>query len=339
MAELDRGPELDWALQLEAATRRLAGVIRPTPVRGHQQLSEQLGTSVVCKDEGAQITGSFKIRGAYNALAGLEESVTEGGVITYSSGNFGKALAHAAARRATQCVVVASSATPEEKRQGIEAEGAELVLHDPLADRTRLTSRLAGERELAFISPYDHAMVIAGQATAARELLHDVPNLDAVIAPVSGGGLLAGCALAAHAAGGGTRVFGVESAAVPRMSVSLHMGRRENVAGRATLADALRVTRPGEVAFPIISSLVEDVVTVNDAELLAAMELLRRLLGVRCEPSGAAGIAALLARRLPAELRHVGVILSGSNIASARFEKLLRHNRQTPEAHATSYQQ
>jgi len=339
MADLGRAPELDWALELEAATRRLSGVIRPTRVRSHRELSDALGTCVECKDEGAQITGSFKLRGAYNALASLDQSATAAGVITYSSGNFGKALAYAAARRATQCVVVASSTTPEEKLRGIEQHGAELVLHDPLEDRARLTSRLARARGLAFISPYDHPMVIAGQGTAARELLCDAPNLDAVIVPVSGGGLLAGCALAAHHGGGGTRVFGVESAAVPRMSVSLHTGRRESVAGRATLADALRVTRPGEVAFPIISSLVEDVVTVNDAELLAAMELLRRLLGVRCEPSGAAGIAALLARRLPAELRHVGVILSGSNIASARFEKLLRHNRQTPEAHATSRQQ
>ncbi len=339
MAELDRAPELGWALELEAATRRLSGVIHPTPVRSHRELSDALGTCVVCKDEGAQITGSFKLRGACNALANLDQSAAAAGVITYSSGNFGKALAYAATRRATQCVVVASSTTPEEKLRGIEEHGAELALHDPLEDRAQLTSRLARARGLAFISPYDHPMVIAGQATAARELLRDVPNLDAVIVPVSGGGLLAGCALAADAAGGGTRVFGVESAAVPRMSVSLRTGRRESVTARPTIADALRVTRPGAVTFPIISSHVEAVVTVNDDELLAAMKLLWRLLGVRCEPSGAAGIAALLAHRVPAELGHVGVILSGSNIASARFEKLLRDNRQTEEAHAASCQQ
>lgn len=153
MDELDRAPELDWALELEAAARRLSGVLRPTPMRSDREVNEQLGTSVVCKDEGAQITGSFKVRGAYNALASLGESATAAGVITYSSGNFVKALAYAAARRATQCVVVASSTTPEEKLQGIEAEGAKLVLHEPLEDRARLTSRLAGERGLAFISP------------------------------------------------------------------------------------------------------------------------------------------------------------------------------------------
>jgi len=154
-------------------------------------------------------------------------------------------------------VVVASSTTPEEKLRGTEAEGAELVLHDPLEDRARLTSRLAHERGLAFISPYDDPVVIAGQGTATRELLRDAPNLDAVIVPVSGGGLLAGCALAAHHAGDGIRVFGVESAAVARMSVSLRTGRRESVTAQPTIADALRVTRPGAVTFPIISSLVE----------------------------------------------------------------------------------
>lgn len=330
--------ELDWGVKLEAAAQRLSGLTRLTPVRSHPGLSAELGASVLCKDEGAQMTGSFKLRGAHNALAGIEESETTRGVITYSSGNFGRALAYAAARRTTRCVVVASSTTPEEKLRGMADEGAELVIHDPLADRAWLTARVARERRLAFISPYDDPMVIAGQGTATRELLDEAPALDAVVVPVSGGGLLAGCALAARAAGHGTRVFGVESAAVPRMSVSLRRGRRESVIARPTIADALRVTRPGEVTFPIISSLVEDVVAVMDDELLASMELLWHFLGIRCEPSGAAGIAALLAHRIPTDIERVGVLLSGSNIASVRFTALLRERREREETHAANLQ-
>lgn len=317
--------EHDWALQLEAAERRLSGLIRPTPARSHPGLNEQLQKSLVYKDEGAQLTGSFKIRGAYNALMRLNDGGTALGVITYSSGNFGKALAYAAAHKETTCVVVASAAAPIHKLRGIADAGGELVLHDRSEDRAGLTARLARERGLAFISPYDDPMVIAGQGTVACELLRDASNLDAVVVPVSGGGLLAGCAIAAHVCGSGTRVFGVEAAAVPRMSRSLRRGRRVSVIGRPTVADALRVNCPGEVTFPIISSLVEDVVVVHDDELLAAMAMLRHFLGMCCEPSAAAPIAALLARRLPDDLKHVGVVLTGSNIARNHFDELLQH--------------
>lgn len=324
---------IDWPIELERAAQRVIGVTRVTPMRSSIDIDRCVGASVLCKDEGTQITGSFKLRGAWNAMAAMDAGAIRRGVITYSSGNFGRALAHAARHRDVPCLVVAPDDTPDEKLAHMRGEGAEVLLHEPREDRKRLVRHESAARGMTIVAPYDDVHVIAGQGTVGRELMHEAPTLDAVVVPVSGGGLLAGCALAARACDSPVRVFGVEPAARPKTQLSLRRGRRETVAPRPTIADALRVTQPGVITFPIIATLAEDVLTVDDDELVGAMSIARDYLGVRCEPGAAAGLAAVLSGRLPTDVRRIGVVLSGSNIDPNRFERIVStdHDDRTDE--------
>jgi threonine dehydratase len=313
----------DWAKEIERAAQRLDGVTRCTPVLSSRALDRELGATVLCKDEGRQITGSFKVRGAWNALAACAPASLGAGAITYSSGNFGRALAYAAGRRGLPCMVFAPRDAPDEKLDAIRRAGATVQLYDPREeDRRRLAEYEAGVRGMVLVPPFDNEDVVAGQGTAARELVRQAPELNVLIAPVSGGGLLAGSALAARATSQQIKIIGVEPATMPRGSLSLSSGTRVTVPARPTIADALRVTTLGAVTFPVIAQHVDDVVTVNDDELAAAMALTHRHLATQCEPAGAAGIAALLAGRVDARGKRIGVILSGSNISPRRFMDL-----------------
>jgi threonine dehydratase len=316
----------DWTAQIERAAERLRGVARCTPVLSNRELDSVIGAGVVCKDEGRQVTGSFKLRGAWNALAAHPPAALSHGVVTYSSGNFGRALAYAAHRYNTRCLVLAPRDGSAEKLAAIRRAGADVLLYDPhTEDRQLLAENQAREHGLALIPPFDDPHVIAGQGTVARELLGQAPTPDVLIAPVSGGGLLAGCALAAHGGANNRhiKVIGVEPATMPRASLSLSTGARETVPPRPTIADALKVTQLGAVTFPVIERHVEEIVTVNDDELVDAMALAHRYLGARCEPAGAAGLAALLAGRIDTHSRRIGVILSGANISPHRFDKFM----------------
>lgn len=312
----------DWPAELERARQRLLGATRVTPLRGAGEIDRKVGAHVLCKDEGAQLTGSFKLRGAWNAVAALGAETTRTGVITYSSGNFGAALAYTARRHRVPCVVVTAADTPQEKLGRMREQGAELLLQRPGDDRVALARLHADARGMALIPPYDDIRVIAGQASVGRELLDQAPELDALVVPVSGGGLLAGCALAARASAHPAPVFGVEPAARPKTHLSLRNGRPKTVSPKPTIADALRVTRPGQLTFPIIARLAEDVLLVEDEAIAYAMAVAHRHLGVRCEPGGAAALAAALGGQLPRAARRIGVVLSGSNIDAPRFRQI-----------------
>lgn len=306
-------PRLD-AAAIDRAARRLGGVALRTPILTSVVLDERAGAPVFCKAEGLQRTGSFKLRGAWNAVAALDAQARSRGVLTYSSGNHGRALAFVARAHQIPVAVVFPTGGSAVKRRLIAREGAELIGHDPaLEDRVSRARAEAARRGMILIPPYDHADVIAGQGTVARELLQDASGLTHLLAPVGGGGLLAGCAVAA-AHLGHLQVVGVEPRTVPKTSRSLALGKPVPVPAGHTLADALRATVPGSVTFPVLRELGARTVTVDDRDLRAAMRLAFDELGLVCEPSGAAALAAVMSGAFGGDRTRLGLVLSGSNI-------------------------
>lgn len=310
---------------VRAAARRLDGVAHRTPVITSRTLDRHAGATVVMKAEALQRSGSFKFRGAYNKIVSLPQSERERGVIAFSSGNHAQAVALAASLLDVSATIVMPADAPAMKLAATRGYGAEVVTYDRYReDREAIALRLADERGLTLVRPFDDPLVIAGQGTAALELVQDAGPLDLLLAPVSGGGLIAGCAIAAKATSTRSRIVGVEPAAGDDFRRSLQQGRRVTIEVPTTIADALQVTAPGELTFEINRQLLEGIVTVTDDELVAAMRFAFERLKLVLEPGGAAGLAALLAQK--AGLRggeRVGVILSGGNIDPERFAELI----------------
>jgi threonine dehydratase len=306
------------------AAGRLAGVAHRTPVLTSRTVDALTGATVLAKAECFQRTGAFKFRGAYNAISALDPAVRARGILSYSSGNHAQAIALAARLHGVPAVIVMPHDAPATKAAATAGYGAELVRYDRYAEhREDLGRDLAEERGLTLIPPYDHPDVIAGQGTVALELVEEAGPLDVLVVCVGGGGLIAGCATAAHALGA-TRVIGVEPAAGDDVQRSLRAGHRVSIPVPRTIADGQQTTSPGELTFPVIQRLVEDVVTVTDAEIVAAMALAFERLKVVLEPSGASALAALLSGRVPDVAgRRVGVTLSGGNVGAARFAELI----------------
>lgn len=302
---------------VEAAAERIAGVAHRTPVL----TSRTLGEHVFLKAECFQRGGSFKFRGAYNKLTTLPPGRD---VIAYSSGNHAQAVALAARLRGVRATIVMPEDAPPAKLAATRGYGAEVVTYDRWREsREEIGARLAEERGLVLVKPYDDPVVMAGQGTAALELLADVPDLDVLVAPISGGGLIAGCATAAKALRPGIRVIGVEPAAGDDHARSFAAGERVRIEIPRTIADGLQAPEPGDLTWQVNSELLDGVVTVEDAELVEAMSFLFDRLKVVVEPSGAAGVAALLHGRLPPG--RVGIVLSGGNVGAARFAELVAH--------------
>jgi threo-3-hydroxy-L-aspartate ammonia-lyase len=309
---------------VRTAADRLAGVAHRTPVLTSRTLDGLTGATLLLKAENLQRVGAFKFRGAYNAITALDPATRARGVLAYSSGNHAQAIALAARLHGVPAVIVMPHDAPATKAAATEGYGAELVRYDRYTqDRADLGQDLAAERGLTLIPPYDHPDVIAGQGTVALELLEQAGPLDVLVACVGGGGLIAGCATAAKAQGVG-RVVGVEPAAGDDVRQSLARGERVTIPVPRTIADGQQTTAPGALTFPVIQRLVDDVVTVTDAEIVAAMRLVFERLKVVLEPSGASALAAVLAGRIPDLAgRRVGVTLSGGNIGAARFAELV----------------
>jgi threo-3-hydroxy-L-aspartate ammonia-lyase len=309
---------------VEAAARRLEGVANRTPVFTSRTLNERVGAEVFLKAESLQRGGAFKFRGAYNAV-----SQVDGDVAAYSSGNHAQAVAIAARLTGKRAVIVMPEDTPAAKLEATRGYGAEIVTYDRYTqDREQLGRALAEERGLSLVPPYDHPLVMAGQGTAALELLDQVGPLDAVVVPVGGGGLIAGTATAVD---GRARVFGVEPEAGDDTRRSLEAGERVCIDVPRTIADGLQATAPGELTFEVNRERVDGVVTVTDAEIVEAMAFLFDRMKLVVEPSGAVGVAALLQGRIPAEGR-IGVILSGGNVGVERFLTLFQPERGRPQA-------
>jgi threonine dehydratase len=301
---------------VQAAAQRLAGVARRTPVL----TSRTLGDDVFLKAECFQRTGAFKFRGAYNKLATLPEGRD---VIAYSSGNHAQAVALAALLQGRSATIVMPEDAPAAKLDATRGYGAEVVTYDRWTEsREEIGARLAAERGLELVKPYDDPLIMAGQGTAALELLEDVPELDVLVVPVSGGGLIAGCATVLKTLRPSARVIGVEPAAGDDHARSRAAGKRVRVEIPRTIADGLGAPEPGELTWQVNSELVDDFVAVSDDEMVAAMTFLFDRMKVVVEPSGAVGVAALLRGRIPREGR-IGIVLSGGNVGAARFADLV----------------
>jgi threonine dehydratase len=308
------------------AARRLDGVAHRTPVARSRTLDDRTRRAVFLKCENFQRVGAFKFRGAYNAASRLSVDELTSGILTYSSGNHGQAVALAARELGTQAVVVMPEDVPQSKAAAVLGYGAEIVTYDRYTgDRLAIGEQLAKERGMAIIPPYDHPHVIAGQGTAALELLEDVGDLDTLVAPVGGGGLVAGCATIATAMRPGIRVVGVEPEAGDDTKRSLDAGERVRIPVPRTIADGQAVEIPGELTFSINRRLLAGVALVSDAEILDAMRFAFDRLKLVVEPSGASGLAAVLTGRVDEvvpDSRRVGVVISGGNVDTRRFTEL-----------------
>ena len=312
--------ELD---DVHAAAERLAGVANKTPVVTSHTLDALVDASVHLKAESFQRGGAFKFRGAYNKISSLPDEERARGVIAFSSGNHAQAVAIAARLLETSATIVMPKDAPPAKLEATRGYGAEIVPYDRWTeDREAIGARLAEERGLALVKPYDDPLVMAGQGTTALELLDEVPELDVLVVPVGGGGLIAGCATVAKALHPGIRVVGVEPEAGDDTARSLAAGERVHIELPHTIADGLQAAAPGELTFEVNRRLVDEVVTVSDAEIVAAMAFLFDRLKLVTEPSGAVGVAALLTGRIRGGA--IGVVISGGNVGVARFAELLR---------------
>jgi threonine dehydratase len=306
------------------AAERIKGVAHRTPVLRSRTLDALVGAEVHVKCENFQRVGAFKFRGAYNAASRLSAGQLAGGIAAYSSGNHAQAVALAARELGTRAVILMPEDTPGSKREATAGYGAEIVTYDRYSgDRVAIGEALAAERGLALIPPYEHPHVIAGQGTAALELLEESGELDALVVPVGGGGLIAGSATAGKGLLPALRVIGVEPEAGDDTSRSLQAGVRVGVPVPRTIADGLAAGIPGELTFSLNRRLVDGIALVTDDEIRAAMRFAFERLKIVTEPSGASALAALLAHRLGRVPRRIGVIISGGNIDTRRFTEIL----------------
>jgi threonine ammonia-lyase medium form len=311
---------------VQVAAQRLHGIAYRTPVLTSRTLDGLAGASVYVKAECFQRGGAFKFRGAYNKIASLSEDERARGVLAYSSGNHAQAVAIAAHLLGTTATIVMPEDAPDAKLEATRGYGAEIVLYDRFAEnREEIGAGLAEERGLALVKPYDDPLVMAGQGTVALELLVEVPELDLLVTPVGGGGLIAGCATVAKTLHPAIRVAGVEPERGNDTAQSLATGKRVNVGVPRTIADGLQAAEPGELTFDVNRELVDEVVTVSDAEIVDAMTFLFDRMKLVVEPSGAVGIAALLNGRLRGNA--VGVVISGGNVGVQRFAELVGSGR------------
>jgi threonine dehydratase len=300
---------------VKRAAARLSGVAHRTPVVTSRTVDRRCGASVFFKCENLQRCGAFKFRGAYNALAGLDEPQRRRGVVTFSSGNHAQAIALAGQLLECPRVVVMPSDAPAVKRNATMSYGADIVLYDrEIESRETIGGRLADERGLAVIPPYDHEDIVAGAGTAAYELFEDVGQLDLLVVPCGGGGLLSGSILSSEALSPGCRVIGVEPLTGDDATRSFHLKSLQTADNPQTVADGARTVSLGRITFAIVTARASDMVTVDDPALLRSMFFLWERLKLVVEPTGALGAAAVFDGRMNVRGLRVGVILSGGNV-------------------------
>jgi threonine dehydratase len=306
-----------------AARDRIAGAVHRTPVLTSRLLDERTGRELFSKCENLQRAGSFKIRGATSKIRSLSPVERERGVVAFSSGNHAQAVALAAGEAGVDAVIVMPVDAPRAKRTATAAYGARVVGYDRMTDdREEIARRIVEEEGRVLVPPYDDPLVMAGQGTAALELLEDLPELDAVVVPVGGGGLLAGTATALLGFEG-VRAYGAEPAAADDTARSLELGRRITIDPPDTLADGARVQTPGFLTFPVVRERAEAVVRVSEASLVRAVELLMSRMKIVVEPTGALAAAAALEGGIPADAGRIGIVLSGGNVDPATLARLI----------------
>jgi threo-3-hydroxy-L-aspartate ammonia-lyase len=324
--------------RVRAAAARLAGVAHRTPLLTSATLDELCGGSVFLKAEPLQRGGSFKFRGAYNRLAQLDAEQRANGVVAYSSGNHGAAVALAAQVLGIQAVVVVPAAASPAKLAAIEGYGAQVHRYQPGQDRQELAGAIAREKSMTLVAPYDDYEVMAGQGTLGIEIAEQAKVLDLVLLPVGGGGLAAGVATAVKTLLPGSAVVGVEPSGGDDTRQSLRAGRRIRIDSPATIADGLRSEQPGELTFPINAGLLDDIVTVSDDNIVEAMRFCFSRLKLVVEPSGAVPLAAALAGTVTASGKRIAVVLSGGNTDPADFAAYLNGRPAAPGQTSTGNQ-
>jgi len=298
-----------------AAAAVIKGVAHRTPALTSRTIDERTGARVFFKCENLQRMGAFKFRGAYNALSKLDSDQQRRGVTAYSSGNHAQAVALAGRLLGVPTVIVMPDDAPAVKLDATRGYGAEVVVYNRQRDdREQISRALAVQRGLTMIPPFDHAHVIAGQGTAAKELIEDVGPLDHLLVPCGGGGLISGCAIAASHLAPGVRVIGVEPAAGDDVTRSFQTRMLQTVHNPDTIADGARTSSAGKLTFPLILHHVHAMLTVTDAELLRSMYYLWERMKIVVEPTGALAAAALLEGKLDVRGKRVGVIISGGNV-------------------------
>ncbi len=314
---------------IEAAAARLQGVAHRTPVLTSRTANARCGAQVFFKAEHLQRMGAFKFRGAYNALAQFTPEQRRAGALAFSSGNHAQAIALAARLLGMPSVLVMPTDAPAPKLAATRGyqqgqPGSEVVLYDRFGeDREAIGARIAAERGMTLVPPFDHPHVMAAQGTAALELVDAVGTLDALLVCVGGGGLISGCAVAARHRLPGVKVIGVEPEAGNDTQQSLARGRIVRIAVPQTIADGAQTQASGKLTFPVIQALVERIVTVSDAQLVATMRFFAERMKQVVEPTGCLAAAALLEGVLDLRGARVGVIVSGGNVDLARYAQYL----------------
>jgi len=300
---------------VKAAAERLRAVAHRTPVATSRTLDERLSARLFLKCENLQRAGAFKFRGAYNAIAKLAPAERGRGILTYSSGNHAQAIALASRLLGASATIVMPENAPAAKRRATEGYGARIVAYDPAKEkREEIAEALRREGDPVLVPPYDHADVIAGQGTAAKELLEEVGELDLLLVPCGGGGLLSGSALSARALAPRCRVIGVEPELADDATRSFRTGALHTVSNPPTIADGARTPSLGKLTFPLVRQNVDDMVTVADDELVRAMRFVWERMKLVVEPTGVLGLAAALTGKVDVAGKRVGVILSGGNV-------------------------
>jgi threo-3-hydroxy-L-aspartate ammonia-lyase len=306
------------------AAERLHGIANRTPVVTSRTVDALAGAQVFFKCENLQRGGAFKFRGAYNRLVALSPDERARGVVAFSSGNHAQGVALAARELGIRATVVMPTDAPALKLAATEGYGAEVVRYDRLTeDREAIARRLADERGATLVPPYDHPLIMAGQGTAALELVEEVPALDWLLMPVGGGGLLSGCTVAATGLLPHIQVVGVETETSNDWELSLAAGHPVRIPPPDTIADGMRTQQPGALTFPIVQQLAKCVMTVSDEEVKAAMRFLLLRMKLLVEPTGAVPMALLLSGRLDLRGQRVGIILSGGNADPALVAEIV----------------
>ena len=310
---------------VQKAHDRILNIANRTPVLTSRHANSLTGAELFFKCENFQRIGAFKFRGAYNAISQFTPEQKAAGVVTFSSGNHAQAIALSAGLLGVKAVIVMPSDAPKIKVAATKGYGAEVVFYDRYKeDREAIGRQIMEERKMTLIPPYDHPHVMAGQGTAAKELIEDVGNLDMLFAPVGGGGLISGCATAAKAMIPGCRVIGVEPEAGNDAQRSLREGKIVHIEVPKTIADGAQTQHLGQYTFPVMQHLVNDILTVTDSELIEAMKFFAGRMKIVVEPTGCLGAAAVFGKHLEVSGKRIGVILSGGNIDLMSFASMIR---------------
>lgn len=313
------GTEVTFA-DIEQAAERIKGIAQRTPVMTSHAFNEKSGVNAIFKCENFQKGGAFKIRGAANFLYSIPKADLPRGVVAYSSGNHAQAVAIAAKSVGAPATLVMPEDAPRSKVEATQAQGPRIIRFDRFKDdRSAIGAKISAETGATLVPPYDHPWTMAGAGTTALELLAQSPDLDALVVCIGGGGLIAGCAIAAKHLKPSIRIFGVEPAAANDTYLSFAAGKRVEIPAPDTIADGLRSPSPGELTFPVIQKHVEQIVLVSEEEIKTTVKFLLTRMKILVEPSGAVSAAAALFGKLPAGLGRVGIILSGGNVD---FEQL-----------------